>query len=307
MGGLAALCVATGCAQLAGLGDYAPGITSNSAGGSGGVGGPAIGGAGGSGGAVGGGGGGGGGDGGSGAYQEVVIGDGPLAYWTFDADTPPVFENVLATGLMEQADLSGGSADLAGFSLFRTSVDALDLTTFLASVVTAGDPLAFPNTQHFTLEAWIDVTTFAGDQVIISRAGNVSLVFEGYRLMSSQDRLQFQRYEGGQAHFADIGLVLGVSYVVATFDGSCMCLFRTTPDPGGGSPAVDSDCRPTDHELTGDRPFELGSDDPAFHFAGRLDDVAVYNRALALQEIREHYEASGAGGIPASFPEQGCP
>lgn len=39
------------------------------------------------------------------------------------------------------------------------------------------------------------------------------------------------------------------------------------------------------------------------HFRGRIDEVAVYDRALSAERIRAHYEATGrsAGGVP--FPQ----
>ena len=130
-------------------------------------------------------------------------------------------------------------------------------------------------------------------------------MFQGYRLLAQDDRLRFLRYQNGGADVAAVDLSLGVQYVVATFNGACMCLFRIQPTPG--SPTVDSQCTPSNKQLTGEHPFRLGVNTPAFHFAGRLDDVAVYNDDLTVAQIRTHYEASGAGGSPAPFPVQGCP
>ncbi|MCA9625853.1 MAG: hypothetical protein KC731_42815 [Myxococcales bacterium] len=298
------LCAALGlsaCADIAGLGDFVD--TSSGAGGMGVAGSGGVGDEGGGGGSGGAGGSGGVGGGTPGAYREAVLFDQPRAYWPFDDDVLPTLKNVAPPGLGAEADLDTGGSDAALWPGLIGDY-ALEFTTFGAVAVSNFGVLGFPMKSPFSLELWVDVLDTAGLQVVVERFGQPPPNQVGYRLIIDSGELQFHRYLASSADTARVPATPGRSYWVATYDGLCMCLYSISL--AGPEPMPDSMCKTSNKALTdADFTFRLGHA-AGSHYGGRMDEVAVYPRALDASEVLAHYAASGKG-VVSDFPMTTCP
>ena len=139
--------------------------------------------------------------------------------------------------------------------------------------------LSRPQNQEFTIEAWIAPSSVGGP--IVSKRG------EYYFGLGTNNRLRFYRADrSDRALVTDTNVVLSAwSHVAATFDGSMRRLFingaLVAEESGSGEETV----------LVTQRSYDvkLGATDLAAEsirqFRGSLDEVRIWNRAVAPDQI----------------------
>jgi hypothetical protein len=164
------------------------------------------------------------------------------------------------------------------------------------------------NPLSVTVEAWVHTTDIERSTQMIARKDgqylfrvtglpgyqNGNLNFRIYRADGYYEEVQYGMFMGGNRW----------AHVAATFDGSVMRIYEDGREVA--TRAFTSALPSTTSDLYLGRRSSTTSPD---HFLGRLDEIALYSRALAPAEIRDHWEQSAPettiDGATASFTNSG--
>lgn len=252
-------------------------------------------------------------------YSLAVMTSAPVAYWrqnetngiSPDASSlsglqDGVFSGLGATNRLSPGprptDLIGGRP-LLGFPTNNLATRFAGNTEGGNDVMTVVDPgvFNFQDGQAFTIEAWINGPTNqeSGAAIFTKGTGGGG---EQYALdiVSGKFRL-FTRDASGTAAVSALNAPDGPT-------GSWQHLAAVIDPPSGvmrlyvngverASAAVSRTLLPTSHELSvGAR--QLASSAYDLNFNGRIDDIAVYRRALPPAEIQTHFNAAFEPSVP---------
>ena len=230
------------------------------------------------------------------AYAQAVLGDGAQSYW-------PLGE-ASGTTAYDQAggnDLTVG----AGVTLGRAGAVRGDTNTAARTngtgtgILSTRTPGLTPNT--FSVEAWFQTTTTAGGRLIgfSSTTAGESPNFDRHVYMSPSGQLYFGVYTGqlrtvnSAARYNDGAW----HHVVASMSPAGMALYvdgvlvGSRADTKAGEP------------YTGY--WRIGGDntwDGARYFAGQVDEVALYRKALSPDVITNHQQLGSAGRVTNVAP-----
>lgn len=229
------------------------------------------------------------------ATPELPTNGAVLYYALSDDGTVPDASGNGNTGTVYGATFVAGGGMPGGAYAFDGTNDYLD----------AGDIAALNGASQLTVSAWIKLETVSGGRMLVSkhRASDNSRVFALF--VANGGALQFFVYPSGQSsnyvRQASSGvLATGVWYHVAGIWGA------------GGATNVDlyadgfeisstATIYGTPAATLSDQPsaFRVGACEgvPGYYMAGRIDEVALYDRALAAEELRALY-AYGLSGLP---------
>ena len=235
------------------------------------------------------------------AYRDEVAADGPRGYWRFgDAAGATTAADSSANGTNATY---GGGATSGGAGIVRDDGDRGATFDGVDDYVSVGDTLDFAGTAPFSLEAWVNPTASDTNwRRIFSKEVTDAAGRQGYLLwMQSQYGLGFERYATGVGHgVSTSGSFVAVTgqpfHVVATYDGAEYRIYIDGKLVNNSRPG--SQVSMTDQTA----PLRLGSySTGGGHFAGMLDEAAVYDRALTADEVLAHYgrgfsESSRAAG-----------
>ena len=170
--------------------------------------------------------------------------------------------------------------------------------------------------QQISVEAWVKFTSLdstnpsaPGLQYIVSKKNTRTDHFEGYSLQKYRDTSGVERIAfvissaGGNQIIANSTSPITVNqnprdqfyHVVGTYDGAAVRLYIN-----GELEGIQAANFPLDYDT---RPIFIGSSGEPFDgkLKGVVDEVAIYNRALTPNEIKEIFESGGAGkcrGVP---------
>lgn len=166
-------------------------------------------------------------------------------------------------------------------------------------VLVPHDPSLNP-TSAMTIEAWINANTTASARDILSKwgpGGDNQYIFKIHN-MSDNQRIELS--ESGSGHdLADVSGTTSVStgtwvHLAATFDSTTETVqlyYNGSPDGSlgvGSGRSIHSD---TSDLIIG----AVSVPSIKENFSGRIDELAVYNRALTGSEIEAIYDAGSAG------------
>ena len=235
------------------------------------------------------------------AYVNEVLGDEPIGYWRLgetagsvtaeDAvgNHDGVYENFAADGFSQP----GALARDANKSVIFDGVDDRVTIPHSADLAITGD---------LTVEFWMYKTAEASNyQRLVGKGARDAETFGVYELPGSDKRMLFQQYDGSGNVVANLTSNSVVEldqwhHVVATVESSTVKIYidGAFDVQGTRSGAVGVD----------DQPLVIGGKLLDRHdvFPGRLDEVAVYRRALTNDEVQDHYliGKTGVGSSPLS-------
>jgi chitodextrinase len=209
---------------------------------------------------------------GSSAARGTSGADGLVAAYSFDDGTGSILVDESTSG--NDGSIVGGASWIAtGHSGGALSFDGSD------DRVTIPDATTLDLTSGMTVEAWVKPS--ANGQR--SRAVLAKPRGQGtsYALLSSQEANKAAGVANIYGDRTVLGPVLPLgtwSHLAATHDGSVVRLY-VDGALVGSTPA-------TGKIRTSSNPLVLGTGGNGELFAGQLDDVRVYNRALSLDELR---------------------
>jgi hypothetical protein len=243
-------------------------------------------------------------------YAKVVMADDPVAYWRLDepngsttatdaagsfdgtyTGTPPSFTFGATTGIPHETDpgvgISGGATVQVPYAIelnpwgsftmegwFQPSslaADGNDYRTALSSMWNVGGvgPTGWLLYQQGNNTwAWVPYGGFWAN-VFLPDTTETIVANQWYYMVLTYDGTTFTLY------------VNGIARTSGTYSGFCQN--GNVPSGGAGS---------YNYNYGGSGPLVLGwRSDTGFNpFAGTLDDVAVYNKALTPQQVQTHFE-----------------
>jgi hypothetical protein len=206
-------------------------------------------------------------------YREAVLTSGPVAYWRLDELT---------------GTLAADSAGHASGPFDMTYTGGANLGQ--APVMSDGS-----GNKSFDMDAdngatGADWAAFDFESIIIQK--QVSASGDGWEFIRNAAEVSTNRV-GATNHGVNGGtLVVGQAYYgVVTYDGTTLRIYLDGVLLDSDATVVSQDA----NTIT----VSIGRDSAGTtqaHWNGRLDEVAVYDRALSLAEITEHYEI-GKGAV----------
>jgi Concanavalin A-like lectin/glucanases superfamily len=206
-------------------------------------------------------------------YSQVVLSDGPAAYWRLDETVGTTAAD--ATGTNNGTYTNGPTLNQpTGVRNAGTAVDFDGSNDFLS----APDSPSLSPTTAVTAEAWIRPDQFGALRTIVHKTNSYWLRLE------STGALTMYVYDGTsyEPHATGTTLVAGTLYhVVGTFDGANLRVYVDGTLRGTTARAV----------TIQDNGNQVNVGVGGSYFDGVMDEVAVYGKALTAQQISEHYLA----------------
>ena len=217
------------------------------------------------------------------AYGKAILAGGPLGYWRLDDAAPAAC--VLDASGHNLDGLAGGGVTANQPGALGSSPDTalgFDGTT---GYISLGDPSAL-QPQQVSVEAWVNTTSTPGNVNAIVRKR-----FYGYRLGLNQNGTpRFQIENSNAIEYAATGATSVADghwhYLVGTYNGSQVCLYVDGVAAGA--------CQTAGTIYYSTDLVAIGRDGGAAggYFTGRIDEVAIYGRALTAAEVQAHYAAA---------------
>jgi hypothetical protein len=212
------------------------------------------------------------------AYASAVLADSPVAYWRLDD------ASASTTAEDSANDFDGTYTGVVAHPVpgLLTSIDngAAEFGNSSTAFVDFGDVLDFEGGVAFSIELWVQPTGNE-DDLLVEKATNPE--GHGYSLRTTPTGGVFQLQSAADlagATFPKLTLS-APTHLVATFDGSLACVHAN---------AVKQPCIQKTITLPNtSAKLRVGG-----HFAGVIDEVAIYDRVLTSAEIADHY-AIGKG------------
>jgi hypothetical protein len=225
-------------------------------------------------------------------YAADVISDAPVSYWRLGETSGTAATDQRAAN----PGTFAGSPTLGSSSLIPS--DTSDKATGFDGVndnVGVADSNSLDMTSAVTLEAWIkpNLLPAAGSfSSIVTKAEAYSLQFNGLQL-------EFTVIQNGvrqRLKAAAGAIVAGQTYhLVGSFDGTTQRLYINGTQVTSAALAGAATVTPTG--------LDIGSwDGTQEFFNGTIDDVAVYNKALAAARVASHYSTSRTATTPPTVP-----
>jgi hypothetical protein len=141
--------------------------------------------------------------------------------------------------------------------------------------VTAAGSSIFSATNAWSLELWVNRTGSSGILFLARNAGSTALQIGSGNVQI----LRSFSPEGAKTAVGALGL--GWHYVVGTYDGSNLRLYVDGVLAGGPTASTSS--------AGAAGSIDIAANATSGFFAGTLDEIAIYGRALSASEIATHY------------------
>jgi len=224
------------------------------------------------------------------SYEAVVLADGPIGYWRLGEATGAV---ALPTAGTVAGTYVGGYTLGAPGALTGDSDTAVSMNGASGSVA-FGDAFDFPGDVPYSIEVWVRPTVIDSDyrRIVSKETLMTPLARQGYTLILQSGGLGFERWRDGSANATTTSplLVLVYSHVVGTYANNTLSLYVN---------GVLADSSPTDLILADiDFPLTLAASSAGTNaFAGSVDELAIYDKALTSDRVLAHYNA-GQGLFP---------
>lgn len=226
-------------------------------------------------------------------YVGDVTGDGAQHYWRLGEPSGTTvydwagFADGLAQGGVSRGvpGAIGGDSDAAsGFNGTSTGY------------VSTGSTDSAP--ANFTLEAWVKTTTTSGGKIVGYGSANTgdSSSYDRHIYMDNAGHLIFGIYRGGTYTITTPNRYNDGQWhqIVATLDSSVgMKLFVDGTRVGVNQSGTVAQDYSGYWRIGGDNLNGWPSQPSSNYFNGAIDDVAVYDQALSLTNVRTHYIDSG--------------
>jgi hypothetical protein len=224
-------------------------------------------------------------DAGSSTYRDVVLSDGPVAYWRLGEPSGTIAKDEL--GLHDGVYLGQVRLGVAG----AIAGDSDTAVQFESGSVSVGDFFDFPDGAPFSLEVWALLPDPVGpdeERYLISKFGSLG----GYHLYANASRnlaLDLGTAENDdwatvEAAFAPLN---EYRHAVVTFDGAWGRIYVN---------GIQHTARSFTNSVA-DTPesLRIGHSDyfsyENSYYQGALDEVAIYDYALAADQVSAHFTA----------------
>ncbi len=208
---------------------------------------------------------------------------GPVAAYAFDEGAGTTLGDVSGNAL--NGAVSGATWTTQGRYGGALSFDGVN------DRVNVPDATLLDLTNAMTLEAWVYPTALSGWRTVLMKESPSGLAYVLYAHDDVPRPAGYVRVGSDQAVTGTAALPLNAwTHVALTYDGATLRFFQNGVQVG--SRALTGSMAATTLPLT------IGGNAPwGEYFAGRIDDVRVYSRALSAAEIATDMNTA-AGGVP---------
>lgn len=216
-------------------------------------------------------------------YKDEVMADGPVAYFRFDEVQGPI----------ARSSVGSISGPYQGDFLFNQpgAVDTNPCVRFdgMTTRIPLGNVLEFPANDPYSVELWINAVDVNNTRFIVDRRTNGS-PSDGYTFYLGTDYFLAARIaadvEMGYVSYDALPLDTWV-HSVLTYDGSFHRLYID------GTLFQQSNTTAATAIGAGAGFFTIGDREPGQFrkLDARLDELAIYNKALSAADIARHYAA----------------
>jgi hypothetical protein len=222
-----------------------------------------------------------GGDGGM-SYPERVIADAPLAYWRLGEKTGAIAKDEMGrySGVIKGSVFVDRPGVVTGNAAMRFDGSS--------GYIDFGDVLDFAGRAPFSIEAWVLPEAIdSASRTFVSKIAGGGL-YNGYSVFLNDTR---------GCHFvlcvdendcpsprAPAPLLARFTHIVATYDGTIAQIYYDGARVSSGSY--------TKAMINNAAPLLVGREPNGGAFAGSLDEVAIYDRALPEAAIQAHFMAA---------------
>ena len=214
-----------------------------------------------------------------------MLADGPIAYFTLDEPTSPLAN--LVDGSLAAVGMVGvqyETADPLGFGL---GFDGKGGTAVV------GNDYDFLGTHAMSIELWAKIDAAETFQHLVEKRTPNSATADGWSLtVEGTGMFDFTRVRNGNyRHSKTDDPRLGrFVHIVGTFDGDISNLYidatlkeATQTNVSAGEVSLEKN----------DELFRIGGGASGSNFAGTIDEVAIYDKALTAAQVAAHRAASG--------------
>ena len=216
------------------------------------------------------------------AFRALVARDGAIAHYTFD--DPGTFEDSL--GSSPTLVPMEGVEHVDGWLESCASFDGVDGTA------TAGDTFQFASTASMTIEVLVYPEDFPDDYQQLVGKRRVIMgppkIEDGYSLsIAPSGQIVFARLNASASRNVSAAIQPNrFSHVVATFDNAS----GTSTLWINGQFGEANDTAGEIALISTSEPFRVAGA-TSINFFGKLDELAIYDRALEQSEVLEHFQA----------------
>ena len=207
-------------------------------------------------------------------YAATILADGPVSYWRFGERSGTVASNSVSG----PAGRYVGPVRLGLPGAIAGDPDTAVLLNGSTAYVTVPNAPSLATGDAFTLEAWVKRDVIGRSQGLFNKGSRSYQVY-----LDATDRLVLRQVGIGEIARATVGLTdrAGAHHIAVTKHGSAVRLYIDGIDRTG--PVANRTISNTTSQLV------LGSG--AGTLAGKLDEVAVYRRALDAATVSRHHSA----------------
>ncbi len=234
-------------------------------------------------------------------YRQTVLDDGPVGYWRLGEASGTNANDETANN---KDGTYNGSPPLGAAGAVGDGDTAV--TIAVGDNVNMGDEFDFANTVSFTFEAWIYPTTIdtTYHRIVSKKDPNDPNGSQGWVIwvhdLAPGYQLGFQRYLDGANQavlVSNVEIELNEwSHLMATFDGTDMKLYLN-------GVLIKTQTYESALSMTGNtEDFKLGeSANGGSNFIGRIDEAAVYDKALEAGVARQRYRDGLRSDVAATY------
>lgn len=229
-------------------------------------------------------------------YRQAVMTDNPLGYWRLDEPSGTTAAD--QTTNYDLTYVNTPTLSAAGVMRDGSGNTGIDITADEGADGSDWAAFEFDGVKTFTVEAWVtlDTATSAGDawtavqkQTADSGSGWELGAYES----GGQTGFYFNRVSAGGASTEGVGwlgVIVGALYhLVATYDGTTLALWVNGQLVKTNGAALSMG--------TSSVALSIGHDTETAdaYWRGKVDEVAIWNTALADSRIAEHYRIGSRG------------
>jgi len=223
-------------------------------------------------------------------YRDAVLADAPVGYWRLG---DPVGQGVARDETGRTDGVFAGACELGAAGALAGDADGAVRFDGATCRIDLADRFGFPGTTAYTVEAWAALATIGSYQhFFMNERRNATDPIDGYALLESPSGVYFERVNNLANHVAGVfDATAGVFiHVVGVYDGAELALYvdgALVATKADGAAMAQFASAPL-----------IGASSAGIGFAtGVLDEIAIYDHALAPDRIALHHQLGALGPI----------
>lgn len=243
-------------------------------------------------------------------YAGQVIADGPSLYWRYDEQTGAWAQDKSGptttglNGIYQNGIARNAAGAIAGSTSTAASLDGVNDYVY-------SDQLR-PGPTSYTIETWFNTGTTSGGKIVGFGNGRPQTNSGTYAASSSYDRQVYMENSGRIEFGVYTGSVQAIRtagsyndskwhHLVATQGPAGLVLYIDGIQVGRNSTTTAQDYQGT-WRVGGDNLNGWPNQPTSSFFAGAIDETAIYDRPLTINQVVTHYQLGGGTVVTKNAP-----